>query len=492
MTGAGADTVFGDAGNDEVDGGTDDDSLIGGLGNDTLTGGLGNDALLGNEDDDSLTGGAGSDTLEGGTGNDLLDAGTGDDSVFGGDDEDTIRFEDGFGNDSVFGGEGGSDTDIIDLSGVTSEGVDIEFSDTEAGFVTGGTSGDVTEFSGIEEILATDNDDSIDGSAAAGGLTVDAAGGDDSVSGGTGDDTLTGGSGDDTLVGGVGADVLDGGTGDDFISVGQGDTVTGGTGDDFFNLVDLAEAGTDTISITGGEGDETDGDTLALNGLHDASTLVIRDPSDATGGLTGTVTLLDGTVVNFTNIENIICFVPGTLIATPYGLRKIEDLSVGDAVVTQDNGVQNIGWVGKSTVPGRDKFAPVSFAQSMWSGALDGLTVSPQHRMLIKGYRAELLFGQSEVLVPALHLIDGKDVVRCEQEEVTYVHIMFEQHEIIYANGIPAESFHPGAFGVDALAPQARNELFELFPELRSDLNGYGASARMALKANEAKLLKTF
>ena len=218
----------------------------------------------------------------------------------------------------------------------------------------------------------------------------------------------------------------------------------------------------------------------------------ITDPDDVNGGLSGSVTLLDGTIVNFTNIENIICFVPGTMIATPSGLRPIEELSVGDAVVTQDNGIQNIGWVGKSTVQATDKFAPIRFAQSMWPGSLGDLTVSPQHRMLIKGYRAELLFGQSEVLVPALHLIDGVDVTREACEQVTYVHIMFEQHEIIYANGIPAESFHPGAFGVDALAPQARDELFAIFPDLRSDLTRYGASARMSLKSNEAKLLASF
>ena len=162
---------------------------------------------------------------------------------------------------------------------------------------------------------------------------------------------------------------------------------------------------------------------------------------------------------------------------------------MGDPVLTQDNGIQNIGWIGKTTVPGKDRFAPVNFAKSMWPGAMDDLTVSPQHRMLIKGYRAELLFGQSEVLVPAIHLLDGKDVTRIEQDEVTYVHIMFEQHEIILANGIPAESFHPGAFGVDALAAKAREELFTLFPDLRSNLGAYGSTARLSLKAREAKML---
>ncbi len=69
---------------------------------------------------------------------------------------------------------------------------------------------------------------------------------------------------------------------------------------------------------------------------------------------------------------------------------------------------------------------------------------------------------------------------------------MFEQHEIIFANGIPTQSLHPGAYGVDHLAGKAREELLALFPELRSDLNHYGPTARMALKAKEAKVLAEF
>ncbi|MEH6646721.1 Hint domain-containing protein [Sulfitobacter sp.] len=174
------------------------------------------------------------------------------------------------------------------------------------------------------------------------------------------------------------------------------------------------------------------------------------------------------------------------------GLRKIEDLRVGDPVITQDNGMQKIGWIGKTTVSGQGRFAPVHFAKSVWPGATGGLTVSPQHRMLVKGYQSELLFGRSEVLVPALHMIDGKNIVLQPCENVTYIHIMFEQHEIIFANGIPAESFHPASYGVSKLAQNAREELFALFPELRSNMGGYGDTARMSINAKEAKVLNAF
>ncbi|MDG1068163.1 MAG: Hint domain-containing protein, partial [Sulfitobacter sp.] len=400
-----------------------------------------------------------------------------------GSNNDSIRA--GAGNDTVNGGAGNNTIQLNTVS-VTAP-VAVTFTADEAGTLT--TGANTLDFSEIERLELADNNDTVDGTVTTTGIDINAMGGDDSVLGGSGDDTVNGGTGNDTITGGQGADSITGGTGDDVIQAAQGDTVSGGDGDDTFNLTDLGEAGAGTITINGGEGGETNGDTLNLNGIADRSTLVITDPDDANGGLTGTVTLLDGTVVNFTNIENIICFVPGTLIATPTGLRNIEDLRVGDPVLTQDNGIQNIGWIGKTTVPGKDRFAPVNFAKSMWPGAMDDLTVSPQHRMLIKGYRAELLFGQSEVLVPAIHLLDGKDVTRIEQDEVTYVHIMFEQHEIIFANGIPAESFHPGAFGVDALAAKAREELFTLFPDLRSNLGAYGSTARLSLKAREAKML---
>lgn len=63
--------------------------------------------------------------------------------------------------------------------------------------------------------------------------------------------------------------------------------------------------------------------------------------------------------------------------------------------------------------------------------------------MLFQGYRAELLFGESEVFVAAKHLLDGKLVTRDTGGDVTYIHMMFDQHEVIFAEGAATESFHP-------------------------------------------------
>jgi Ca2+-binding RTX toxin-like protein len=496
----GNDTIFAGDGGDYVDGGEDDDlingmagedTLVGGLGNDSIAAGADNDSVIAGDGNDTINGGSGNDTIEGGAGNDLMSGAGGDDELYGGAGNDTFLAFNGFGDDLVFGGETGPDSDTLSVAGVSAEGVEILFGGDESGTITGDITGDEISFEGIETLVATGDNDTITATADTLGTNIDAGGGNDIITGGAGSDTLSGGTGNDTLSGGLGGDDITGGTGDDTVNVAQGDTVTGGDGDDFFNLVDLGETDTGTITITGGEGDETDGDTLALNGLHDASTLVINTPDTDPGGNSGTVTLLDGTVVNFFNIENIICFVPGTHIATPGGARKIETLKVGDPVLTQDNGIRRIRWIGKSTVQAKGNFAPVRFDQYVFHGATADLVVSPQHRMLFKGYEAELLFGEAEVLVPALHLVDGASVTRETGDTVTYIHMMFDEHEIVFAEGVATESFHPGTLGVDSLAPQARDELFSLFPHLRSDLSQFGPSARTTLKAREAQLIRT-
>ena len=103
---------------------------------------------------------------------------------------------------------------------------------------------------------------------------------------------------------------------------------------------------------------------------------------------------------------------------------------------------------------------------------------------------AVLLFDQSEVMIPAKHLINGKTITREERPEVTYFHMMFDQHEVVYAENAPSESFHPGHQGLAALNDAARHELFTLFPELRSAPESYGQTARMVLRGYETRALQ--
>ncbi|WP_299849546.1 Hint domain-containing protein [uncultured Roseovarius sp.] len=410
---------------------------------------------------------------------------------------DVVDDVDGYdANDADIDGSGDftladSDNDTAaDGSGATPLVNDLDFRDAVASnFIVEGTTGNDlidSSYTSDPEGDRIDNNDHSDGSN---DDSVIAGDGNDTVVSGAGDDTIDGGSGDDSITGGVGADSITGGSGDDTIQVAQGDTVTGGDGDDFFTLTDLSEVGNDAISITGGEGDETGGDTLQLTSDISVADITFTNTDDNAGGLSGNFTMADGTLVTFSEIENIICFTPGARIQTPQGARAVETLRPGDLVITRDNGPQPIRWLGQRTVPGLGRFAPVTFD----TGALDGLTrpltVSPQHRLLFSGYRAELLFGTPEVLIAARHLVNDLNIRQTARAQITYLHLMFDRHEIIYADGTATESFHAGQTGVSAISDQSRDEMFAIFPELRADSGAHGDTARLCLKAHEARLL---
>ncbi len=115
------------------------------------------------------------------------------------------------------------------------------------------------------------------------------------------------------------------------------------------------------------------------------------------------------------------------------------------------------------------------------------MTVSPQHRMLISGPRAEMLFGENEVLVAAVHLVNDRSIVRAWPQEVTYIHLLFDEHEIIRANGAWTESFQPGDQTLQSMEGPQRAELLALFPQLEQ--GDFYPAARVTIKAFEAKVL---
>lgn len=183
------------------------------------------------------------------------------------------------------------------------------------------------------------------------------------------------------------------------------------------------------------------------------------------------------------------CFTSGALIETAHGPRRIEHLQPGDEIVTRDDGLQPLRWIGRNRVKGATgKLAPIRFLASAW-GADRDFTVSPQHRMLLKGWRARLYFDADEVIVRAKDLVNGADVVVQKVDEADYWHLLFDRHQLIYADGAPSESFHPGSESVASLDNEARWELYELFPELCADPNGYGPAARKTLRRHEAHVL---
>ncbi len=195
------------------------------------------------------------------------------------------------------------------------------------------------------------------------------------------------------------------------------------------------------------------------------------------------------TTANNVYSEVLPCFVSGTRILTPKGEIAVDDLVAGDQVVTMDHGLQAIRWIGSCSRPATGSFAPIRFRKGVMGNTRD-LLVSPQHRMLVRGWQAELLFNMPEVLVPAKALLSDHDVTRQTGGMVTYFHILFDKHEIIYAQGCPTESFHPSAATLSALERATQDEVLALFPDLAPDtISGYGATARLALRVSEGKML---
>ncbi|HBS49330.1 MAG TPA: type I secretion protein, partial [Rhodobacteraceae bacterium] len=557
--GNGRDLIDGGAGDDLIHGQDDDDTLLGGAGDDTLDGGIDDDVLLGGTGADSLIGGQGDDLLFGGTdtdadrlsggaGQDTLAALSGD-SVQGGErgpvDFDTLFVGGSIPVVSTTAGdpEAGTvsiyDSDLNPVGTVSFEEVErvlaldlngaspatLSGATGTAGIVDGTDAGDLidTGYTGDPEgdrvdagdaeppltgdqdvILAGGGDDTV--RAGEESDLVFGGAGDDDLAGQAGNDGLSGGLGDDTLSGGAGRDIAVGGAGDDVISGDNsvagdgGDLLYGNTGSDRFINIGAGE------TVVGGEdADGSDHDVLDLTGAAEAvnpgGSLVVDE--DAPGSESGTVRFLDaggaetGTMTYSEIEEVIICFTPGTLIATPQGERPVETLQQGDRVITRDNGIQPLAWVGHSPQSAQDLAArPHLRPVRIRAGALGGglperdMLVSPNHRLLIANDRTSYYFDEREVLVAAKHLTGLDGVEMAPAAPNTYVHFMFEQHEVVLGDGAWSESFQPGDYSLSGIASEQRDEILELFPELATPegLNDYEA-ARRSLKRHEARLL---
>ena len=195
--------------------------------------------------------------------------------------------------------------------------------------------------------------------------------------------------------------------------------------------------------------------------------------------------------------NGVICFTQGTRITTLAGQIPVQDLKLGDMILTKDNGPQPIEWIGSRRMSGARLFAmPMLRPVRIRVGALGierpdhELVVSPEHRMLVRGAAARDLFNTSEVLVAAKHLVNDKTViVERGVREITYVHLLLPQHNVIWANGVETESFHPAHADFDMLAEADRARLLACHPFLDFDPYTYGSHARRNLTASEAAIL---
>ena len=450
----GADTIRGRGGKDVISGGNGGDWIDGGAGDDQIDAGNGADIVLGGSGDDVISGGDGNDQINGATGNDTIDAGRGDDQVNG-----------GSGNDIIAGGQGD------------------------------------------DRIFGDAGHDSIDGGA--GDDSLHGGDGDDLLVGGSGDDELFGNAGDDRLLGGQGNDGLYGGTGDDYLDGGaNNDMLFGQDGNDTLIVGggnDLADGGygNDTFYVTKGDhqiigGEDADGMDIDVLDLSGAGNYTIQ----YTGPESGTISFLNAAgqvtrTATFKEIERVICFTPGTGIATMSGQRPVEELKIGDRIFTRDNGAQEIRWIGRKRITLgagtlSQKLQPILIRRGALGYGLPDrdMLVSPNHRVLLVNSQAQLYFDENEVLVAAKHLVGMPGIEHWITSQVEYIHFLCDRHEIVLSNGAWTETFLPGDQGMSTLADAQQEEIFRLFPELKTRKQDAAfVTARRTLKRYEAELL---
>ena len=469
-TGDGVDTITVTSGNNIIEAGDGANTITASSGNNIIFGGSGVDTIT-----VGIPIGGGNNYIDGGNGANILTSGGGNDTIVSGVDVDTIAT--GAGDDKILitGGAdviaagAGTDTLVVDYSAATGAVI----TSVPAGAFADGYAGTITGL-GAASYAGVENFD---------------------ITTGSGNDSITTSDGNDTVNSGTGVDHISAGGGSDYIYGNANDVIDGGEGGTDDDTLNLFGTGAYTIAYD------------PLNGENGVITFV-----DGFGAPTGTLT--------FTNIEHIVnvaplpptvviltpdpalcapivpCFTLGTMISTATGPRRIETLKNGDLVMTRDNGFQPIVWIGTKELSGgqlseNDALQPISIRRDAFGNDCPNhdMMVSRQHRMLLCGARAGLLFGTNEVLVRALHLTSLPGVDAVVVASVTYVHIMFDRHEIVYADGAWSESFQPGDRTLSGMDADQRQELDAIFPELCA-VNRFANydAARMTLKSYEARV----
>ncbi|KIC34809.1 choice-of-anchor L domain-containing protein [Leisingera sp. ANG-S5] len=266
------------------------------------------------------------------------------------------------------------------------------------------------------------------------------------------------------------------------IDVLENDTTTSGTLT-ITHINDQAVTAGDTVTLATGQQITLNADgTLTVVTDGDLETVYFNYTADNGQGNSDT-----GLVeIN----QTVPCFLRGTLIRTPDGEIPVEDLRPGMEVLTYDNGPQVLQWTGSRRTACTAETAPVRFAKGSCGNTRD-LYVSPQHRMVVSGPLAELLFGEEEVLVKAKDLVNDRTVrPALELQEAEYFHLLFGRHQILWANGALSESYQPGPESASGFDAGTQAEIRDLFPELCAETGrGYGNAARLSLRSFEARVL---
>ena len=135
-----------------------------------------------------------------------------------------------------------------------------------------------------------------------------------------------------------------------------------------------------------------------------------------------------------------VSFSRGTRVTLASGAQSlIEDLVIGDVILTRDDGPRPVRWIGAATARAVGDFAPIRIRAGALNNEAD-LVISPESRLFIYQRSDALGAGRREVLVRARHLVNGASIVQERGGFVDYFQLLFDRHQIIYAEGIAAET----------------------------------------------------
>jgi hypothetical protein len=229
--------------------------------------------------------------------------------------------------------------------------------------------------------------------------------------------------------------------------------------DDSFNVTIVSEGPEDSFIIDGATSYSVNSGFYTIQYLGsdgDMHTMTI-DPGDANV------------------IVNVVCFTPSTWLDTPDGALMVGSIKVGDMISTMDNGPQPVRFIGRRRVVFSERdhnLKPIRIRR----GAYDGvhprrdMMLSPQHRILLRGPAIKNAFGVEEVLGPVKGMLGQPGFRKAlGRGSIEYVSILFDRHEIVYADGVPAESFLPRPYATAYLPPNTVSEINGLFPGVFSE-----------------------
>ncbi|MDX8355245.1 Hint domain-containing protein [Cognatiyoonia sp. IB215182] len=201
---------------------------------------------------------------------------------------------------------------------------------------------------------------------------------------------------------------------------------------------------------------------------------------------------------DYNELPDFVCFTSGSCVETPEGPRPVEGLRIGEMVLVAAGVSKPVRWIGRRHLNSRTlrqspHLRPVLIKQSAIAPNVPScdVRVSQQHRIALSSPICEMLFDTNDVLVPARFLVNDVDIVIDDAcQAVDFIHILFDQHELVNVGGLWSESFFLGDNATREMAGDTLSEVLELFPELKGRVAAYGKTRLSVLKPYEVDTIR--